>query len=55
MSEEVRGVSEALIMKPPVVFMRLRDLTKKKQQPSYRINSQVDLSAILLCGKVAAK
>ena len=42
-------------MKSPVVFMRLRGLTKKKQQPSYIINSQVELSAILLCGKVAAK
>ena len=42
-------------MKPPVVFMRLRDLTKKKQQPSHIINSQVDLPAILLSVKVAAK
>ena len=45
----------AFIMKPPVVFMHLRGLTKKKQQPSYIINSQVDLPAILLSVKVAAK
>lgn len=30
MSEEAGGVSEALIMKPPVVFMRLRGLYKKE-------------------------
>lgn len=42
-------------MKPPVVFMRQRGPYKKEQQPSYIINSQVDLPAILLSVKVAAK